>query len=107
MRLLRIGNRIALVFFNLILMLAGVYYHAVAPHRPSVPEGSAEDLLYRANDLAWNDRWEEAKPLYKRAEVLFTAQRNQSKVLYSAVSQIPPDESVDIPATIVHPVYQQ
>jgi len=100
MRLLRIGKRIALFFLILILVLTGAYYYAVTPHPPSVPQGSAEDLLYRANSLARNDRWEEAKPLYKRAEVLFTAQRNQSKALYAAVSQIPPDESVDIPATI-------
>jgi len=100
MRLLRIGKRIAFFFLILILVLTGAYYYAVSPHPPSVPQGSAEDLLYRANDLARNDRWEEAQPLYKRAEVLFAAQGNRSKALYAAVSQIPPDESVDIPATI-------
>jgi CHAT domain-containing protein len=99
-RLLRIGKRIALVLLALVLVLTGTYYYAVTPHRPFVPAGSAEDLLYRADTLAWNDRWEEAEPLYKSAEALFRTQRNQSKALYAAVSQIPPNESVDIPATI-------
>ena len=100
MRLLRIGKRIALVLLALVLVLTGTYYYAVTPHRPFVPAESAEDLLYRADTLAWNDRWEEAEPLYKSAEALFRTQRNQSKALYAAVSQIPPNESVDIPATI-------
>jgi CHAT domain-containing protein len=78
----------------------GAYYYAVTPHRPHVPTGSAEDLLFRADQLAWNDRWEEASPLYRRAEALFQAQGNQSKALYAAVSQIPPNQSVDIPAVI-------
>src|SRR5579863_9646517 len=100
MRLLRIGKRIALVFLVLMLVLSGAYYYAVTPHRPLVPAGSATDLLYRADTLAWNDRWEEAGPLYKQAEGLFWAQRNQAKALYAEVSQIPPNESVDIPAAI-------
>jgi hypothetical protein len=100
MRILRIGKRIAFVFLILIFVLTGAYYYAVTPHRPRVPVGSAEDLLFRADTLAWNDRWDEAAPLYKQAEALFRAQGNQSKVLYAAVSQIPPNESVDIPATI-------
>src|SRR5579863_4695999 len=70
------------------------------PHRPHVPAGSAEDLLFQVDSLAWNDRWEEAAPLYQRSEALFRAQGNRAKALYSAVSQIPPNESVDIPATI-------
>ena len=99
-QLFRIGKRTALVLLALIVVLGGAYYYAVMPHRPHVPAGSAEDLLFRANSLAWNDRWEEAAPLYQRAESLFRAQGNQAKALYAAVSQIPPDQSVDIPATI-------
>src|SRR5579863_3577459 len=99
-RLFRIGKRIALVLLALIVVLGGAYYYAVMPHHPHVPAGSAEDLLFRADSLAWNDRWEEAAPLYQRAEALFRAQGNQAKALYSAVSQIPPNQSVDIPATI-------
>lgn len=99
-RLFRIGKRIALVLLALIVVLGGAYYYAVMPHRPPVPAGSAEDLLFRADTLAWNDRWEEAAPLYQRAEALFRSQGNQAKALYAAVSQIPPNQSVDIPATI-------
>jgi len=100
LRTFRIGKRIALILLALILVLTGAYYYAVTPHRPHVPLGSAEDLLYRADILAWNDRWEEAAPLYNRAEALFRAQRNQAKALYAAVSLIPPNQSVDIPAAI-------
>ena len=99
-RLFRIGKRIALVLLALIVVLGGAYYYAVLPHHPHVPAGSAEDLVFRADGLAWNDRWEEAAPLYQRAEALFRAQGNQAKALYAAVSQIPPNQSVDIPATI-------
>ena len=99
-RLFRISKRIALVLLALIVVLGGAYYYAVMPHRPHVPVGSAEDLLFRADTLAWNDRWEEAVPLYQRAETLFRTQGNQAKALYAAVSQIPPNQSVDIPATI-------
>jgi hypothetical protein len=100
LRLFRIGKRIALVSLVLLVLLGGAYYYAITPHRPHVPIGSAEDLLFRADTLAWNDRWEEAAPLYQRAETLFKAEGNQSRALYAAVSQIPPNQSVDIPATI-------
>jgi CHAT domain-containing protein len=100
LRLLRIAKRTAIVLLALIVVVAGAYYFAVTPHRPHVPMDSAEDLLYRADTLAWNDRWEEAGPLYKRAEALFRAQGNQAKTLYASVSQFPPNQSVDIPATI-------
>ena len=99
-QLFRIGKRIAFVLSALIVVLGGAYYYAVMPHRPHVPVGSAEDLLFRADTLAWNDRWGEAVPLYQRAEALFRTQGNQAKALYAAVSQIPPNQSVDIPATI-------
>jgi CHAT domain-containing protein len=99
-RLFRIGKRIALVLSALIVVLGGAYYYAVMPHRPHVPVGSAEDSLFQADTLAWNDRWEEAMPLYRRAEVQYRTQGNQAKALYAAVSQIPPNQSVDIPATI-------
>ena len=35
-----------------------------------------------------------------KPKLLFRAQGNQAKALYAAVSQIPPNQSVDIPATI-------
>jgi CHAT domain-containing protein len=99
-QLLRIGKRMALALLALILVLGCVYYYSVMPHRPRVPAGSAEDMLFRADTLAWNDRWEDAAPLYRRAESQFRAQGNQAKALYANVSQIPPNQSVDIPAKI-------
>lgn len=99
-QLLRIGMRTGVILLTLIVVLGGLYYYAVMPHQPRVPEGSAENLLFRADTLAWNDRWEEAAPLYQRAESQFRAQGNQAKALYAAVSQIPANQSVDIPATI-------
>jgi len=83
-----------------LLLAAGGYYYAITPHHTSAPPESAEGLLDRADTLSWVNRWAEAEPLYRRAEALFTAQRNPSKALYAKVSQIPPNESVDIPATI-------
>lgn len=100
LRLLRMSKRLGLTLSAMMVVATGAYFYVPMPHRPFVAEGSAEDLLYRADALAWNDRWEEAEPLYKRAEILFTARRNQSKALYATVSQIPPNESVDIPAVI-------
>jgi CHAT domain-containing protein len=99
-QLFRIYKRIALVSLVLLVVLGGAYYYSITPHRPHVPVGSAEDLLFRADNLAWNDRWEEAAPLYQRAEALFRKLGNESRALYAAVSQIPPNQSVDIPATI-------
>ena len=54
MRLLRIGKRISLIFVTLLVVVTGAYYH--------VPVGSAEDLLFRADALAWNDRWKKRRP---------------------------------------------
>lgn len=99
-RFLRIVLRIACTGLTLVLIAAVAYNYAVTPHRPRVPRDSAEDLLFRADELAWNDRWDEAAPLYRRAEGEFRAQGNLAKALYAAVSQIPPNQSVDIPAMI-------
>jgi CHAT domain-containing protein len=99
-RLVRIGKRIALIFVAALVLMTGVYYYAVTPHRSGANPESAQGLLERADALAWDNRWAEAKPLYLRAQNLYSKQGNASKVLYASVSQIPPDESVDIPATI-------
>jgi CHAT domain-containing protein len=99
-RLFRIGKRIAIMFLAIVVLLGGAYYYTVMSRRSHFPAGSAEDMLFRADTLAWNDRWEEAAPIYQRAQSLFRSQGNQAKALYAAVSQIPPNQSVDIPATI-------
>ena len=100
LRLPRICKQISLTLVVTLVLAAGGYYYAISPHHTSAPPESAEGLLDRADTLSWVNRWAEAEPLYRRAEALFTAQRNPSKALYAKVSQIPPNESVDIPATI-------
>ena len=86
----------------LLFLLAGVsmYFYVITPHPSSAPPDSAQALLDRADSLSWGNRWIDAEPLYKRAEQMFAAQGQSSKALYAQVSQIPPNESVDLPATI-------
>jgi CHAT domain-containing protein len=54
-----------------------------------------------ADRLSWGNRWADAVPHYIKAEQLFTYAHNNAKALYSQVSQIPANESRDIPATIL------
>jgi CHAT domain-containing protein len=56
--------------------------------------------LSRVTALAWGNRWADALPLYQKAQQLYTTQHEPSKALYAQVSQIPPNESVSIPATL-------
>src|ERR1035438_7493310 len=100
MRLPRIGKRIVVIFVVALAILTGGYYYAVTPHHGTADPESADGLIERANTLSWNNRWAEARPLYRRAEILFAAKRDTSKALFASVSQIPPDESIDIPAAI-------
>jgi len=100
MRLSHIGKLFSAVFGALVVLAAGIYFYAVTPHHTSTDPESAQGLLERADALAWNNRWTDARPLYQRAQILFAHAGNAPKVLYASVSQIPPDESVDIPATI-------
>lgn len=100
MRLSRIGKFVAMIFAAAVALVTGIYFYAVTPHHSDAAPESAQGLLERADVLAWNNRWAEARPLYQHAQVLFTEQGNASKALYASVSQIPPDESVDIPTEI-------
>ena len=72
------------------------YFHAIIPRRSLAAPDTADGLLYRADTLAWNNRWIEAKPLYQKASLLFTAQHRPSKALYAAVSVMPASESVSL-----------
>lgn len=78
----------------------GLYHYAVTPHRSSAPPQSAQYLLDEADALAWGNLWLKAQPLYRTAEEMFTAETKPSKALYAHVSQIPPNESVDLATTI-------
>jgi hypothetical protein len=48
---------------------------------------SAEGLLARADDLAWNNNWLAAFPVYLKAEQAFASKDDRSKALYAHVSQ--------------------
>ena len=66
-----------------------------------VTSRNADALLKTADDLAWNEKWLAAEPLYKQAEVEYAAEGNSSKALYAQVSQIPVSaESTSLEATI-------
>jgi len=80
---------------------ATVHFSRLAGRRSSKPTASAQALLDHADTLAWGNRWADAQPLYNRAEQLFLSQHQLSKALYARVSQVPPDESKDIQATIL------
>lgn len=100
MRLPRIFKFVALAVVGMVILVAGVYFYAITPHRISAPPDSAQGLLERADSLAWDNCWAEAAPLYKRAQGMFLAQGKLSKALYSQVSQIPSNESLNLPSTI-------
>jgi hypothetical protein len=55
--------------------------------RPS--PNSAEALLQRADELAWNNDWGRAFPLFVRAQALFEQRRDFGHALYAKVSQVP------------------
>jgi CHAT domain-containing protein len=100
MRLPRIVRKILATLAITLLVAGCAYYYAITPHHSSAPPESAEGLLDRASTLAWGNRWADALPLYQKAQKLYTSQHELSKALYAQVSQIPPNESVSVPATI-------
>jgi CHAT domain-containing protein len=100
-RLPRVGKQIVAVIVVALAIVIGAYFYAVTPHHSSAPPESAEGLLDHADTLAWGNRWIDAQPLYRRAEQMFLAEHQPSKAIYAQVSQIPEDESVDLPGTIL------
>ncbi|MDR5728550.1 MAG: CHAT domain-containing tetratricopeptide repeat protein [Terriglobia bacterium] len=69
----------------IILVVAFVRYR----NRRRIDSDSADALLRRADDLAWNGQWFAAAPIFHQAEIKFTAQRKEAEALYAQVSQIP------------------
>ena len=57
--------------------------------RRQITSDNAGELMRRADDLAWNQQWFEAEPLYRRAEMEYAVEGNGPKALYAQVSQIP------------------
>jgi CHAT domain-containing protein len=69
--------------------------------RRRIDSDSADALLQRADDLAWNGQWFAAAPLFRQAEMKYIAERNGPKALYAQVSQIPAQaESASLSDTI-------
>ena len=91
--------RLAMVAFALLVSLATACWFVTWVRRGGI--GIADALLQRADDLAWNDRWVEAEPLFKSSELLYLRQGRRSKALYAHVSQIPANaESSSLARTI-------
>jgi CHAT domain-containing protein len=101
LRIPRSIKRVAGALAITVAVVGAAYWYAITPHRPSAPPESAESVLYEADTLSWGNRWEDALPFYRKAQQLFLAQHNSPKALYAEVSQIPPDESVNITQTIL------
>ncbi len=78
------------------------YGVAVGPHYSFAPPQSAQGLLDKADRLAWVNKWAEAKPIYAQGAKLFAQEGQTSKALYAAVSEVPADESSNIPAKILY-----
>jgi hypothetical protein len=96
LRIPRAIKRVAVAFAITVAVIGAAYYYAITPHRPSAPPQSDESLLFQADTLSWGNRWEDALPLYRRAQQLFLSQHNASKALYAEVSEILPDKSISI-----------
>ncbi len=71
-------------------------------HRAPTDKESPDAVLARADDLAWNNQWLAAAPLYLNAEHLFRQEHRPAEALYAHVSQfIPRAESESLPDLIV------
>jgi CHAT domain-containing protein len=71
----------------LLVSVASVTYVVRWLSRPA--PYSAEGLLSQADELAWNNDWGAAFPLFVRAQALFERKRDLGHALYAKVSQIP------------------
>jgi len=81
----------------IILVVAFVRYRI----RRRIDSDSADALLRRADDLAWNGQWFAAAPLFRQAEMKYIAERKGPRALYAQVSQIPAQaESASLSDTI-------
>lgn len=96
--MLRSSKRLPLAIAVSVVIVSGlVYFYGYRR-----PAGSPDALLERADELAWNNAWLEADPLYQKAESLFTAQDKSSKALYAHVSRfVVRAESEPIPSLLL------
>jgi CHAT domain-containing protein len=81
-------------------VVAGISFWIVKWIRRPTP-GSPEELVARADELAWNNDWAGAAPLYAKAETLFREKGDASHGLYAQVSRVPLlMETTSLPALI-------
>ena len=99
-RVLKLSLIILSACVVLIGITVGVALYLVTPHQRSAPPNSTAALLNQADALAWGNKWADAEPLYRQAELRAQTEQQPSLALYAHVSQIPPDETVNIPKTI-------
>ena len=88
---------------RLIVVASGITAVALwTAHHVAVRSRTPEGILDRADDLAWNNLWITAQPLYEKAERGFNEEHRPSEALYAHVSQfIPRAESEPIPPLLV------
>lgn len=91
---------VALLGLSSVLLGLGIS-HRARVYRSSTSQRSAEDLLQAADELAWNNRWADARPLYAQAQNDFTESNQRSRALYARVSQEPPNESESVRTKIL------
>ena len=84
-----------------VLGLGGAYFYGITPHHSFAPPDSPQALLDRADTLSWGNKWVEARPLYARAQKLYTAQGQPAKALYAEASQAVPNESISVEGKIL------
>jgi hypothetical protein len=78
----------AVILFSAVVVVAVLTFWIVKwIGRPS--PGSPEDLVSRADEMAWNNDWQGAAPLYTKAETLFRRKGDMSHALYAKVSRVP------------------
>jgi CHAT domain-containing protein/tetratricopeptide (TPR) repeat protein len=93
--------RITFVICCLAIIAAGSSFYFVLLHHRTVLSDSSEGLLEHADTLAWGNRWADARPFYKEAEISFKNEGRLDCALYANVSQIPADETGSVEAKIL------
>jgi CHAT domain-containing protein len=90
------------VFILVVASGVALFLGANATSRIMVQPRSTAGILGRADDLAWNNAWVPAQPLYEEAERRFVHENRPSEALYAHVSQfIVRAESEPIPSLLL------
>ena len=101
--MLRFGKGLVFILSG-IAIAVGIF----AVRRVTISSRSPEGILARADNLAWNNLWIAAQPLYAEAERRFRQEGRPSEALYAHVSQfIPRAESEAIPPLLIELEHDQ